>query len=61
MHRLIKVDNIMVSKWVSHFEIFDKSDIPNFSFHFLYNKKGFEIIECHVQGTIRHCMNNNRK
>ncbi len=48
MHRLIKVDNIMVSKWVSHFEIFDKSDIPNFSFHFLYNKKEFKIIESHV-------------
>jgi hypothetical protein len=48
---------LLVSKQVSHFEIFDKSDIPNFSFHFLYNKKGFKIIECHAQGVIRHCMN----
>jgi phenolic acid decarboxylase len=48
----------LVSKWVSHFEIFDKSDIPKFSFHFFYNKKGFNIIECHVKGTTRHYMNN---
>jgi hypothetical protein len=48
----------LVSKRTSHFEIFDKSDIPNFSFHFLYNKKGLKIIACHVQGIIRHCMNN---
>jgi hypothetical protein len=52
---------LLVSKWASHFEIFDKSDIPNFAFHFLYNKKGFKIIECHVQGTIKHCMSNIRK
>jgi hypothetical protein len=52
---------LLVSKWASHFEIFDKSDVPNFAFHFLYNKKGFRIIECHVQGIIRHCMNNNKK
>jgi hypothetical protein len=59
MHRL--VEGFRVSKWASHLEIFNKSNIPKFSFHFLYNKKGFEIIECHVQGTIRHCMNNNNK
>jgi hypothetical protein len=52
---------LLVSKWASHFEIFDKSDIPNFAFHFFYSLKGFKIIECHVQGTIRHYMNNNQK
>jgi hypothetical protein len=39
MHRLIEVNDIMVSKWASHFEIFDKNDIPIFEFHFMYNKK----------------------
>jgi hypothetical protein len=51
---------LLVSKLMSHFEIFDKSDIPNFAFHFLYNNKKL-IIECHVQGIIRHCMSNNIK
>jgi len=41
---------------MSHFELFGKSDIPNFAFHFLYNKNGFKIIKCQVQGTTRHCM-----
>jgi len=50
---------LLVLKKKSHFEIFDKSDVPNFAFHFLYNRKGFKIIECHVQGTIKHCMTNN--
>jgi hypothetical protein len=48
MHKLIKVDDTIGFKRASHFEIFDKSDIPNFSFHFLDNKKRFKIIECHV-------------
>jgi hypothetical protein len=39
---------LSVSKWASHFENFDKSDIPNFAFHFFCNKKRFKIIECHV-------------
>jgi hypothetical protein len=51
MHRLIEVKDTIGFK-MSHFEIFDKSDIPNFAFHFLYNKKWFEIIECHVQGGV---------
>ncbi len=38
MHRLIEVKDTIGFK-MSHFEIFDKSDIPNFAFHFLYNKK----------------------
>jgi len=50
---------LLVKKWPSHFEVFDKSDIPNFSFHFLYNKKGFKIIERLVQRTIRHCIHVN--
>jgi hypothetical protein len=49
---------LLVLKKKSHFEIFDKSDIPNFSFHFLYNNFKKKI-ECHVQGTIKHCMTNN--
>jgi hypothetical protein len=48
----------LASKWTSHFELFNKSDIPNCAFRFISNKKGFKIIECHVQGTTRHCMNN---
>ncbi len=36
MHRLLKIDDIIDPKWVSHFEIFEKSDIPNFSFHFSF-------------------------
>ncbi len=59
MHRLIQVDNIISSKWASHFAMFDKSDIPNFAFHFHYNEKGFKIIEGHVQWTIRHCVHMN--
>ncbi len=50
-----------VSKWASHFEIFDKNDIPKISFHFFYNKKGFKIIECHVQEIINHYMSIIRK
>jgi hypothetical protein len=48
---------------VSHFEIFDKNDIPNFAFHFFYNNKRFKIIECHVQGTSTswHYMSNIRE
>jgi hypothetical protein len=46
---------LLVKKWASHFEIFDKNDIQNFAFHFLCNKKRFKIIKCHVQGTLRHC------
>jgi hypothetical protein len=52
---------LLISKLMSPFEIFDKSDIPNIAFHFLYNKKIFKIIECHVQGIINHCMSNNIK
>ncbi len=51
---------LLVLKWASHFEIFDNNDVPIFLFHFFLNKKRFETIECHVQGAIRHCMNNNR-
>jgi hypothetical protein len=51
----------LVSKRASHFEIFEKNDISNFTFHFLYNKKVFKIIEGHVQGITRHCMNNIRE
>ncbi len=58
MHRLTKVNNTISFKMGI---TFDKSDIPNFSFHFLYDKKGFKIIECHVQGTTKHCMSNNKK
>ncbi len=61
MHKLIEVENIISSKQVSHFKVFNKSDIPNFSFHFLCNKKGLELIECHVQGTIRHWMKNKKE
>jgi hypothetical protein len=39
---------LLVKKWVSHFEIYGKSDIPKFSFNFHYNEKGFKIIENHV-------------
>ncbi len=49
---------LLVSKRTSHFEIFNKSDMSNFAFHFLYNKKGLKIVECHVQGIIKHCMSN---
>jgi hypothetical protein len=49
---------LLVSKRASHFEIFDKSDIPNSALNFLYNKKGFKVIECHAQGIIKHCINN---
>ncbi len=49
MHRLIKINDTIGFKMGVHFENFDKSDIPIFSFHFFYNKKGFKIIECHVQ------------
>jgi hypothetical protein len=48
MHRLIKVNDTIGFKMGFTFEIFDKSDIPNFSFHFICNKKGFKIIKCHV-------------
>ncbi len=34
MHRLIEAEDTISFK-TSHFEIFDKSDIPNFSFHFI--------------------------
>jgi hypothetical protein len=44
---------------MSHFEMFDQNEITNFAFHFFYNKKGFKIIESHVQGTIRHCIHVN--
>jgi hypothetical protein len=50
---------LLVKKWASHFEIFGKSDIPKFAFHFHYNEKGFKIIESHVQGIIRHCIHVN--
>jgi hypothetical protein len=50
---------LLVKKCASHFEIFGKSDIPNFAFHFHNNEKGFKIIENHVQGTIRHCIHVN--
>ncbi len=33
---------LLVSKWASYFEIFDKNDTANFSFHFMYNKKGLK-------------------
>ncbi len=46
----------LVSKLVSHFELFVKNDIPIFSFHYLNNNKKIKIIKCHVQGTTRHCM-----
>jgi hypothetical protein len=55
MHRVFKSRRY---NWFGNFEIFHKSDIPNFAFHFFYNKKGIKIIECHVQGTTRHCMSN---
>jgi hypothetical protein len=51
----------LVSNWASHFELLEKNDIAKFAFHFLYNKKGFKIIEWHVQGTTRHYMNNIRE
>jgi hypothetical protein len=44
----------LVQKQASHFEIFGKSDIRNFSFHFHYDEKRFKIIETHVQGTAGH-------
>jgi hypothetical protein len=58
MHRLTKIDNTIGFKASV---TFNKSDIPIFSFHFFYNKKGLKIIECHVQGTTKHCMSNNKK
>jgi hypothetical protein len=39
---------LLVEKWASHFEIFGKSDIQFFAFHFHYKEKGFKIIESHV-------------
>jgi len=60
MHGLTKVDDTIHFKTSVTFEIFDKSGISNFAFHFFYNKKRFKIIDCHVQGTIRHCMSNIR-
>ncbi len=49
----------MVEKWASHFEIFGKINIQYFALHFHYNENGFKIIESHVQGTIRHCVDVN--